>query len=257
MLLQPSLRAIAYLRAFESLGIVPGQVILLRGAVGPTEALRAESDRFGYGARFFDPGPDILDSLEDACAVVRIGSDDINCSAVRRAVRGFPGRYVVFSASGILGRWAFSSKKRFIHVHPGLLPDYRGSTCFYYSLLETGHVGSTAFFMDAGIDTGEIIAASKFTVNYSVQPGQRLFMDYILDPYIRAATLKKVLAEYLRRGDIGGLPQPAGARPAYHVMHPILRRLALRSLVARYDASQPSGVFDLWARREPGWREHA
>lgn len=245
LLLQPSLRSVAYLRAFESLGLLPAEVILLDGAIDNMEELKFEDTRFGYSADFFNIEPDILDSLDRACPVIRVLTDDINSYLVHEALRKCSGRFIIFSARGILKREAFALGKQFIHVHPGLLPQYRGSTCFYYSLLENGFLGSTAFFMDEKIDTGEIIAASKFSVNYGIRPDQRFFMDYILDPYIRAVTLKKVLAAYLDKGNISGYPQPKSERPAYYVMHPLLRRLASDSLRNNHDASKPTGIFDL------------
>lgn len=245
LLIQPSLRSIAYLRVFESLGILPAEVILLEGAIGNMDELKVEDARYGYSADFFKIDPDILDSLGEMCPVVRIASRDINSPLVYEALRRGSAGYTIFSASGILGREAFSLGKKFIHVHPGILPHYRGSTCFYYSLLEHGSVGSTAFFMEEQIDTGETIVASEFSVNYAIKQEQRYFMDYILDPYIRSVTLKKVLISYLEKGDISSHPQSAGERPAYYIMHPLLRRLATDSLVNSYDASRPAGIFDL------------
>lgn len=245
LLMQPSMRSIAYLRAFESLGILPAKVILLEGSIGNKDELIREDDLFGYSADFFNIASDILDSLDGMCPVVRVASNDINSHQAHEAIFNCSSRYIVFSASGILKHETFALGKRFIHVHPGLLPQYRGSTCFYYSLLENGSLGSTAFFMDEQIDTGDIIAASKFSVNYDFKPGQRLFMDYILDPYIRSMTLKKVLAAYLEKGDISGQPQTPSERPAYYIMHPVLRRLATDSLVNNYDASKPEGIFDV------------
>jgi methionyl-tRNA formyltransferase len=244
LLMQPSMRSIAYLRAFESLGILPAEVILLEGAIGNKDELKIEDELFGYSVDFFNIDPGILDSLDEVCSVTRVASNDINGYLANEAIQNCSSRYIVFSASGILNRAAFSLGKRFIHVHPGLLPQYRGSTCFYYSLLENGSLGSTAFFMDEQIDTGEIIAASKFSINYDFKLGQRLFMDYILDPYIRYVTLKKVLAVYLEKGGISGQPQTPSERPAYYIMHPVLRRLATDSLINNYDVSKPEGVFE-------------
>ncbi len=257
LLLQPSMRSIAYLRAFESVGLVPAGVILLEGAIANADELRAENALFGYGAGFFNVEPDILTSLGGLCPVTRVAANDVNSGLVKEALLRASGRYVLFCASGILGREIFATGKKFIHVHPGLLPHYRGSTCFYYSLLETGLLGSTAFFMDEGIDTGEIIATSKFSVNYAIRSGQRLFMDYILDPFIRSMTLKKVLAAYMDQGEINGAPQPPCARPAYYIVHPLLRRLAALRLFSNHDASMPEGVFEI--KGDPGaeMRRHA
>jgi folate-dependent phosphoribosylglycinamide formyltransferase PurN len=46
-----------------------------------------------------------------------------------------------------------------VNIHGGFLPDYKGNHCFFFALYEGrfDRVGSTIHFLDAGIDSGDII----------------------------------------------------------------------------------------------------
>ena len=50
-----------------------------------------------------------------------------------------------------------------INIHGGFLPDYRGNHCFFFALYnqDYGKIGSTIHFINAGIDTGDIIEVVK------------------------------------------------------------------------------------------------
>lgn len=50
-----------------------------------------------------------------------------------------------------------SVKHGVVNIHPGLLPEYRGSSCVEWAILNDDKIGNTAHFMDEGYDTGPII----------------------------------------------------------------------------------------------------
>jgi len=72
--------------------------------------------------------------------------------------------YIIYCGGGILRKKILSCGKRFIHVHPGELPLVKGADCFLWSSLVHDRIGMSAFFMNEGIDTGDIID----TKNYSI-----------------------------------------------------------------------------------------
>ena len=210
------------------------------------EAVRAEAKRFGYNEMFFNLDLDLFDFVANCGArVVSVPTTDINSTLVRESLKSCRNSYFVFTGGGILDKETLGQGKNFIHVHPGIVPHFRGSTCFYYSLLEDNSLGSTAFLMDEHIDTGNVIASTRFHMNYRIQPEQTLFMDYIVDPFIRAMTLKKVLSMYIREGRIVTSPQPPSDTPAYFVMHPLLRHLTIHRISRRYDENAPGGIFEI------------
>ena len=48
-------------------------------------------------------------------------------------------------------------KKKLLHCHPGDLPQFKGSTTIYYSILLKKRICVTIFIMSKSIDKGEIV----------------------------------------------------------------------------------------------------
>lgn len=250
VLLQPSIRGMAYLDVFREMSIFPEEIILMPGSIGKLKDVRAE-DHFDYSGRFFDLNYDLFEYVKTCGADVKsVSSSDINSIEVRHALKSCSSEYIIFTGGGILGRDILSMGKKIIHVHPGLLPEYRGSTCFYYSILERGTVAATAFIMDEGIDTGKPIVSVEFRVNYNINKEQPLFMDFVLDPYIRAYTLKKVLNIYLGFGTIPVQMQQQAGKPAYYVMHPLLRHIAVHKINRMFDGVSAVGISEITGENE-------
>ena len=136
-----------------------------------------------------------------------------------------PVEVLIFSGyrTGILRNAAFEIGKRFLHVHGGYVPDYRGSTTFYYSVLSRGMMGASAIWMDSGIDTGPVLARRQYPVPQGID------IDYVLDPLMRADTLVHVLTQ---RAQTGEWPDTeyfsASDGEIFHKIHPVLKHLALR-----------------------------
>ena len=139
--------------------------------------------------------------------------------------RGLPAVVLVFSGyrTGILREAAFQIGKHFLHVHGGYVPDYRGSTTFYYSILKERMMGASAIWMDKGIDTGPVLARRRYPAPNDID------IDYIADPLVRADLLAEVLTH---RASAGMWPQteyvPAEEGETFHKIHPVLKHLALR-----------------------------
>jgi len=244
LLLQPSLRSIAYLSVMKELGVAPQEVVLMDVPISKLDAVRVESRNFNYKEDFFDVDLDIRQILENwGCVTHVVSTGSANDPQVHAAIDQCESAQIIFTGGGILSKKTLSRGKSFIHAHPGYLPEFRGSTCFYYSLLTDLSLAATVFFMEEKIDTGQIIARQRFRMNYQVEKSQPLFVDYILDPYIRAETLKKALVQYIKKGLFEQKPQPLAARPAYYVMHPLLRHLAINRVNQHYNQDAPMGVF--------------
>lgn len=245
MIFYPSVRSVAYLNAFRELGVYPDETIIMPGAVPKLDHVIRESEEYGYRRLFFDVGFDYMEFLgSSGSKILKVPSADINAPSVHEALKKVQNSYVLFSGGGILKRQTIDTGKLFIHVHPGIVPAYRGSTCFYYSILSENFLGSTAFIMSERIDAGDVIAESMFKINYRVQAGQKLFFDYILDPFIRYMTFKKVLTMYLKSERFTPTPQVTTEKPAYYIMHSLLRHLTVNRINKLYDETANAGIFE-------------
>ena len=128
--------------------------------------------------------------------------------------------YYIFSGGGILKNEILSSGTKFIHFHPGIVPEYRGSTCFYYSILNEGKCGVTAFIMEAGLDTGDIVFQKKFS------PPQHEFLDTVYDSHIRSETLINLLDEDILNESLFKKQNKNEGR-TYFIIHPVLKHIAI------------------------------
>jgi len=244
-LARPSCRTVAYCSVMRNLGLYPRQVVWLQGDMPFFSKLQDEDQRHGYSQHYFDLSLEPLAWLRSCGAQVFMAvTHDVNAPEVIALIQNCTAPALLFSAAGIVAPDTLATGKCFIHVHPGLLPDYRGSTCFYYALLEEGCVGASAFIMNAGIDDGLLLERSRFDINLRIQEDQYLFMDHILDPYIRAQVLKRVLTRLHAGAGIQGYANRASNRPACYVMHPLLRALAVKRLNSCFDPDRPDGLIE-------------
>ena len=115
----------------------------------------------------------------------------------------------------------FQLGKKFLHVHAGVLPKYRGSTTAYYSLLEKNKIGATAIFLEKEIDAGKIVTSEVFP-----PPEDRTTIDYYYEPYVRARVLAKALKLYVEAGEFPETSQAEGAE-TYYIIHPVLKHIAI------------------------------
>ncbi|RCK26740.1 hypothetical protein TH8_08520 [Thalassospira profundimaris] len=139
---------------------------------------------------------------------------------------------------------------KIIHVHPGVVPQFRGSDALIWSYLLTGRIGASCFFMSPGIDEGRLLKAANFSV-----PSLTPLQDYLgavdedlayrallfaVDPHMRAQLLCKVLSEF--KGDdlreISSTKQPKTNWAPFLWMHPKLRSVALNSLSSARSADK-------------------
>ena len=112
---------------------------------------------------------------------------------------------------------------KFIHIHPGIVPEYKGSTPIYYSILKEDKCGATAFFMNEEIDSGEIIMQKEFDMPLPDED-----IDYYYDCTMRATLLKDILDIYVTKDEF---PKEALLRhvneEAYFIIHPVLKHIAI------------------------------
>ena len=215
-----SSRTRAYLAAITSHGLLPAHAILLSGGSVP-----------GAGSfpaiPYFDNLTPALDTILRAGVPYEVmDTHDVNSPEVVSAVKASPVDIFIYSGPGgaILTPELLNAGKRFLHVHPGLLPRFRGSTTTYYSLLVDGNCGVSAIFLEEKIDSGPVLATQVYP-----PPEDRSTIDYGYDPYIRSDLLVQVLKDYQATGEFRARPQSTEPGETYFIAHPVLRHVAILS----------------------------
>ncbi len=232
LLLGNTSRSKAYLQCLIKNDLLPGRCIVfaLKEELGQIQGI-AENEA---ESKMFDRNESLIVSLEKAGVLYEIVENkDINSKEMLEKLCGVEQKYVIYSGYGgaILRKPLFQIGKKFIHVHAGILPYYRGSTTAYYSILNEGYMGATAIFMNEQIDEGEILCSETF------KPIPDVDIDYIFEPYTRAMVLVKCLKEYVDRGYVfevtRQMPEEA---ETYFIIHPVLKHLALEKVFKEKNA---------------------
>jgi len=227
MIVAPTWRSKAYLQVLRERGIVLNTYMLLPGKEPKWDGPSLVSVHSG-GKRIinFSPSESIQATLEKIPSkIVKMKSSDIESKESLSQIDRLSESVIIYSGVGgrILKQKTLNRGKRFLHVHGGYAPKHRGSTAFYYSLLEEGTFGITALWLDEQLDTGRIIARRKYTKFPS-----DIDLDRVLDPILRADLLSSIIQTRLKKGKYPSGVLRKSLRPAYHVIHPILKHVAMK-----------------------------
>jgi len=174
----------------------------------------------------FDISISVIDTLKDRNIDYKeFPFVDINHPKLIEYLETISTEYMIFTGGGILQHEVLSLGIKFIHLHPGIVPEYRGSTCFYYSILNEDKAGVTAFIMDEHLDTGDTIIQKSF------QKPHYKYIDEVYDPYIRSETLIELLTKknlmptnFVEQNPLEG--------ETYYIIHPILKHIAILSCIS-------------------------
>lgn len=228
LLASDTVRTKAYLQAMIREQRLPDICIVYSDNI---EKMKREAELYEKSDRaekYFDRAVPVLYALNEARIPYKlIANKDINSEQMQEVLFKLHHKYLIYSGYGgyILKAHLFHMNKKFIHIHAGILPQYRGSTTAYYSFLQDKEFGATAIFLSEGIDEGEIIAQDTFPV-----PEEAVNIDYVYEPYIRSKVLIKVLNQYLECGELTSCQQSQSGAETYFIIHPVLKHLAIMGI---------------------------
>jgi len=184
-------------------------------------------------AKFFFPhGEPRLDRPELVREVPYINHPEV----VKLARELKPDLICVFGTSLIRGELLQEGNLGIINLHGGLSPEYRGADCTFWALYngEPEKIGCTLHYIDAGIDTGRLIAH----ISPEVRDGDgelELFWRAVQDS---AEVYAEAVARLLR-GEQLGMVQPGKGR-LYQVRDRGLRHE--QALAARLTSGMLAGM---------------
>ena len=109
-------------------------------------------------------------------------------------------------------------KKSLFHVHPGKLPEYKGSTTIYYSILNKKKIYCTVIKLSKNLDQGKVFFRKSF-----ITPASLNESNYnSFDDKIRSLTLKSFISKaptLIKQNKYKHFEN-------YFIIHPILRKIA-------------------------------
>lgn len=223
-----SARSRAYLEAMCNAGLAPSRVLIM-GPETLTPPVRQAPPQQWHGLYL----PSLSEPLSAICErehidCTHLPERDVNASSTCEALCKVSEDLIIYSGVGgqIVSERALGAGPRFMHFHSGWLPDYRGSTTFYYAILNNDLPAVSSLYLDPGIDTGPIINRQSYPM-----PDAGMNVDLIYDPAIRADLLCRTLAQFSETGEIKAeLSQTIQEGTTYFEIHPVLKHVALLSL---------------------------
>lgn len=239
LLASDTVRTKAYLHAMVREKMFPGVCVVYSDDI---LGMQAAAGQYGKSIRedgYFDISMPVLSFVQEAgIPCVFVENKDINSEQMKNVIRDLQQEYLIYSGYGgyILKPHLFLPGKRYIHVHAGILPKYRGSTTVYYSFLQEKIFGATAIFLSEGIDEGEIITCDTFGI-----PDDSVNIDYVYEPYMRSRVLIKVLRKYLADGVLTACRQSEDSAETYFIIHPVLKHLAVFAIEKEQDNKKSDG----------------
>lgn len=217
-------RSKIYLQMMCERNLAPSYTIIMH-----EKENRTFEEKFLTDKRSKHKGYDLNESLETTLkkynlSCETVSAKDPNDHKVVTAVAHSEPQIIVYSGPGgvILKNEILGTGKNLLHIHSGVVPQYRGSTTSYYSLINEGTCGASAFFMNNNIDDGPLIRTRTFP-----PPEDRTNIDVFYDSYIRATLLCDILNEFERTGQMETKPQSGENAETYFIIHPVLKHVAI------------------------------
>ncbi len=209
-------RGRAYIQNLAKNELFPSFILVLE------QKSNGKKKKSKYAKEFFDANEPVTETLKKyKLKFKNILAESCNEYVVISELKSRKEKYFIYTGGGILKKEILSIGKKFIHIHPGTVPYYRGSTCMYYSIINEKKLGATAFFLETGLDKGDIIAQKEY------QCPKILDMDNIYDPWMRSDLLVDIVKKYSKTGKFESRKQNKKAGETYFIIHPVLKHLAI------------------------------
>lgn len=229
MLAADTVRTSAYAQALANAGLEISSIgLIIPDTPKWGQASSPEKCRIGLEDMFL---PDVtvpaLSACQDLCNQVDVlRTDSVNDPDCIRWLTEQEAELAIFSGFGgeLVKNSVLDIGVPLLHMHAGWLPDYRGSTTVYYSLLREGTVGVSAITLTESIDSGPIVARKAYP-----PPPVGIDLDYCYDSAVRADLLVQVISSYLEKGELDRLPVESDSTGCdYYIIHPLLKHIVLR-----------------------------
>lgn len=178
----------------------------------------ALSDLREYGA---EVEPLIVDNLAD--------------DRLYNYLAALPETTFLFTGGGIVpARCLQLAGLKFIHVHPGYLPDVRGADCVLWSQLIKGRTSASCFYMAPGIDDGNVIfpcylPAIHVKYDTSAVHSKMVYraLYAFFDPWVRAYVLRDAVSATEGLKALQTVEQDDSLSTTYHFMHEKIQTVSL------------------------------
>lgn len=220
LILTDTSRSKVYLAMLEMYNLLPNYIIYLRERKRSKIKVRKINNSKNININF-----DFSEKLKELPLEYEIiNTKDIHNKYVIKTLKNRKEKVFIYSGYGgvILKKHILAIGKKFLHVHGGYIPNYKGSTTNYYSIIEKNKMGASAIFLNEKIDSGPIIDRKIFS-----PPKKKYEIDYFYDSYLRGLVLVNLLKKFKRTQKIKSKKISQKNYKNYFIIHPVLKHIAL------------------------------
>jgi len=196
----------------------------------------------GFSKEVFEAvlGEERLENFAETTETLKI--TNLKDARLQKAVEKIAPAVVLFTGGGIVPADLLNIPSlRVLHVHPGHLPEVRGSDGLLWSVLTRGRPGMSCFYMAPGIDTGDLIEAIDFPVMALNLPEQSLedpqgfyrVLYSFCDPILRASLFGRIATNNETFVAIPSEGQDLNQGVTFHFMHEKLRARVYKKMLER------------------------
>ncbi|HEY1027952.1 MAG TPA: formyltransferase family protein [Pseudomonas sp.] len=235
----PGALRLAYAQSRQRNSIHHWSGVLQRTETALYQGMRREVEStFEISAKVIDDALALRDLNEYSSDVEQLLVNDLADERLQRRLEALPSTQILFTGGGIVPKQLLELQHlRFIHVHPGFLPEVRGADCALWSQLMKGCTSATCFYMAPGIDDGDVIHAAwlpplGFRMDTSAIELKSLYRATyaFFDPWIRASVLRQATALTQGFTNVAVQPQIEEDSVTYHFMHERIQSAAFEAL---------------------------
>jgi len=148
--------------------------------------------------------------------------DNVDSKIIEKFLINLNEKIIIYSGYGgkIIKNKSLLKKKFFLHSHSGKLPNFKGSTTIYYSMLKEKKIYCTTFILNHILDRGKILLIKR----YPLLENKSKIDTY--DCKIRAKNILATLNNFNKL--IKTKKKYKDNFTPYYIIHPILRYAALK-----------------------------
>jgi methionyl-tRNA formyltransferase len=169
-----------------------------------------------------------VDDLGKRYAIPIINCTTLNDAVVVDGLKTYQPDLVLFTGGGLIRKEVLANAGAgVLNCHMGILPSFRGMDVVEWPILENAwdQIGMTVHFMDAGVDTGDILRITRV----KVKPGETIRDIREKIEALMCREIAQTCLDWLN-GKLQRIPQKADEGRQYFVMHPRLISLAEEKL---------------------------
>lgn len=190
-----------------------------------------------FDQQLFNDAISLNDLRSYSPCVEKLFIENLKDEALYRYLSEMPQTKIIFTGGGIVPKKILElGNLKFIHVHPGFLPDIRGADCVLWSTLVKGRTSATSFYMAPGIDDGDIIHSCYLPdlyfdydcTNKTCKTVYRAIYAF-LDPWVRSYVLRRTVLLTDGFRSITATPQGSNST-TYHFMHEQIQKYVYSKL---------------------------